>query len=1208
MRIKKLEICGFKSFKDRTVIHFDAGITGIVGPNGCGKSNIVDALVWVMGEMSAKHLRGSSMEDVIFAGSQDYAPMGLAEVSLTLENDGGPFPVQYLNHSEVMVTRRLHRAGDSEYLVNKEPARLRDIQEIFMDTGAGSRGFSIIEQGQIGKIITSKPSERRVLIEEAAGITKFKVRKKESERKLKATEQNLVRLADIVTELKRQLDSLQRQAEKAERYKRIKDEVTDKEMWLFSTQFKDLKIKLETVITEFVEAQDKESGFEGHYQGLQSNWEELKTELSLKQTQIEDHQIEFKRTNQVVVDLEKSIREAQFEIEQAKRSKQMTGDFLGQYQARQQALASEIETIERNYLNAVEAAENAEYEYQESQKSFDEAMIKIKASESELTEKRKRLILLEQSQVGVKTRKESLVDKEQDLRQEKARVELAQKDVLDQKKEFEKRRNDIHKKLESEKQLQLDMSKDLDALKENIKIQEAHKITEQQAFEKAKDELSKVSSLLFSLENLQKNMEGYGEGVKDLLKANQDLGLKTIADVVDVPEDVEALFSSAVGVRIQSLVSPNLSQEKILPLIEDLIAKDKGKVSFLSNNTYGASESFNSLSSLTEDLDKDPELSESTSLIGVTSLFDLVTVQGAYEKALKPFLSQIFVVQDEKQAKSILESRKEALCVTPNGAVYDSLGFITGGSVSGTEAALMQRKREIKELADKKEKLEVTVNHLKKEVESVQASITAMQAELDSAKEMTTSKEIALAGLKKDFEQAEYELKNVERAFEKQNALLTEITERWDRMSQEMTSLDQKQELEQTEINTLQSDIKELDEEYRLVSEGIEELRQRSLDSKITYTSSNEQKDSIKTALDKLEASLAEVEGEIDLMMSKAEASTSIMSENELLVEKQKIDFDKKILLVEELNQKISVLKNEYEAIYVHEKEASEKVLKINLEKNQLLSKIKECSMQKEQIETKLDHLKQQSEEKYLQNLEETFGKYVDLFQLEDQSKIDGEVKELRSKLSKIGEVNISAIREYEDISGRYTFLSEQQEDLLKAKDQLRKVIDRINRICTRRFRDTFEAVNERFTKVFPVLFGGGEASLVLVETEDDNEPGIDIISKPPGKKMQNVSLLSGGEKALTAVSLIFSIFLVKPSPFCLLDEVDAPLDDANVFRFNDLVKEMAKRSQIILVTHNKNTMAVNNKLYGVTMQEKGVSKMVSVDLDGQVKLNEATN
>ena len=257
MRIKKLELCGFKSFKDRTVIHFDGGITGIVGPNGCGKSNIVDALIWVMGEMSAKHLRGSSMEDVIFAGSQDYAPLGVAEVSLTLENDGGPFPVSYINHSEMMVTRRIHRAGESEYLINKQPARLRDIQEIFMDTGAGSRGFSIVEQGQIGKIITSKPHERRTLIEEAAGITKFKARKRESERKLKATEQNLVRLADIVSELKRQMDSLQRQAERAERYKKFKDYVTDKEMWLFSTQYRDLSKQLEEVNQQFTETQEK---------------------------------------------------------------------------------------------------------------------------------------------------------------------------------------------------------------------------------------------------------------------------------------------------------------------------------------------------------------------------------------------------------------------------------------------------------------------------------------------------------------------------------------------------------------------------------------------------------------------------------------------------------------------------------------------------------------------------------------------------------------------------------------------------------------------------------------------------------------------------------------------------------------------------------------------------------------------------------------
>ncbi len=1193
MRIKKLELCGFKSFKDRTVIHFDAGITGIVGPNGCGKSNIVDALVWVMGEMSAKHLRGASMEDVIFAGSQDFAPMATAEVSLTLENDGGPFPVQYLNHSEVMVTRRLHRGGESEYLINKEPARLRDIQEIFMDTGAGSRGFSIIEQGQIGKIITSKPSERRVLIEEAAGITKFKVRKKESERKLKATEQNLVRLADIVIELKRQMDSLQRQAEKAERYKKIKDEVTDKEMWLFSIQYKDLKLKLEHVISEFVEAKEKDEGFEGHFQNLQSNWEDIKTLLSEKQVQIEDSQMEFKKSNQMIGDLEKSIREAQFEMEQAKRSQQMTGDFIGQYQARRMALTSEVDQIEAKFLEAKEAQEAAEDMFNQSQAEFDEAMIKVKTSEAALTEKRKRLILLEQSQVGVQTRKESLSDKEQDLRDEKTRIELSQNDVSEQKKAFEKRRNDLFKKLESERQLQLDMSKDLDTLKENIKIQEQQKNEHQQKFELAKDELSKLSSLHFSLENLQKNMEGYGEGVKDILSSTSksDHNFKILSDVVDVPEAMENLFSSAVGIRLQSLVSPQMSYDSIQDFIKNLKESDKGKVTFL-----------------TTDMSSDAQLvgALKQNFSGRT-LFDKVTVQGSYEKVLKPFLSQIIVVENRTEAMTILNQSPQLLCVTESGEVYDALGFVTGGSISGAETSVMQRKREIKELSDKKDKTQINLNHLKKEFDYASNSLVNLQKDLDQAKDETTSKEIALGSLKKDFEQAEYELRNVEKSLEKQNISLNEIRERWEKISLEVEALNQKENTESFEIDSLKAQIEDLNLEFESVSQGIEDLRHRSTESKIKYASQTEYMQSTKTALEKLQASLTEVESEIQIMSSKSEASGSVMTENELLVEKQKIELEKRINAVEDINQKISGFKNEYEAIYINEKSASEKVLKINLEKSQLLSKIKECEMQKEQIETKITYLKEQSEERYLQNLSESFVKYLELFTRDEQPQIDTEVKELRSKLSKIGEVNIAAIREYEDISGRYNFLSEQQNDLLQAKDQLRKVIDRINRICSRRFKDTFEAVNERFTKVFPVLFGGGEASLVLVETEDAQEPGIDIISKPPGKKMQNVTLLSGGEKALTAVSLIFSIFLVKPSPFCLLDEVDAPLDDANVFRFNDLVKEMAKRSQIILVTHNKNTMAVNNKLYGVTMQEKGVSKMVSVDLDGQAKEVSAT-
>ncbi len=389
MRIKKLELVGFKSFKDRTVIQFDAGITGVVGPNGCGKSNIVDALVWVMGEMSAKHLRGSSMEDVIFAGAEGYSPLGMCEVSLTLENDGGPFPVKYLNHSEVMVTRRLHRSGESEYLVNKQPARLRDIHEIFMDTGAGSKGFSIIEQGAIGKIVTSKPEERRVLIEEAAGITKFKARKRESQRKLKATDANLVRLQDIIGELKRQLDSLQRQAQRAERYRKLKQEIEDIELWISSKEYVELKEKSDEAQRNFDQAQSQSVETEAEVSKLEAELSGLRGGAVEGEKAIEEFRGELKENQDKVRNLENEIQELRFEIEQAKRSKEMTGSLIGENQIREETLSKEFSEVSEKLGNIEQVASDLKEKYESKKSHYEERKVLIDECDNELSDKRR---------------------------------------------------------------------------------------------------------------------------------------------------------------------------------------------------------------------------------------------------------------------------------------------------------------------------------------------------------------------------------------------------------------------------------------------------------------------------------------------------------------------------------------------------------------------------------------------------------------------------------------------------------------------------------------------------------------------------------------------------------------------------------------------------------------------------------------------------
>ena len=1190
MRIKKLELCGFKSFKDRTVIQFDGGVTGIVGPNGCGKSNIVDALVWVMGETSAKHLRGASMEDVIFAGSQEYAPLGMAEVSLVLENDGGPFPVSYLNHSELMMTRRLHRTGESEYLINKQPARLKDIQEIFMDTGAGSRGFSIVEQGQIEKIITSKPHERRTLIEEAAGITKFKARKRESERKLKSTDQNLIRLADIVSELKRQMNSLERQAERAERYKKFKDHITDKEMWLFSIQYKDLSQQLKNIQQQFIEAQNRYAGFDVHEQSLQSNWENLKTSLEEKRVEIEDIQNKLQQTQRKASELEKSIRESQFEVKQAQQSQKMTKDFIGQHEVRKKALETEIYSIQNQFEEFESLVEEVQKVFEASQSQFEKAQAQINEIDRALSDKSRRLITLEQSAVEIKAKKESLKDKEEELKQDKEQTEDLCKTIFQNQKKFQKRKDELKGQLESKRQFQLGLNNDLEALKENMRVQKEKYTQTESQHHTVKEELSQAKSLLYSLENLQKNKAGYKEGVRFLISKKSHSELKTLADVVDVPEEWEVAFAHAVGVKLQTFVAPHFSISWCENIFLELKSQNQGRVSFFQ---------------APELLDIRPLPSQNFFSFPLESLYEKVVVHGSYDNLLKPFLSQIFLIHSSSQAKEILKKAPQALCVTKEGEVFDSLGFISGGSSESSEALIVRRKREIRDLADKKDRTESSYKKLTLDLKILKDRVLVLESEWEQAKEKNTSEEIQRAHLQKDLEQTEHELGNTEKELSKQEDSLKEIAFKWDQISQDLKILIEKEEEESRLMESLRSDKEILQHNLIQAQNGLEALRKKATDSQIQYAAKSEKLESMKENQEKLQSTLDEVHQEITHMTSKSQESEHIILKNQQAIEKQKLELQNYLDIIQKNEREISSLKNEFEDISMSERQATQKVSDIHLEKSQVQSKLKECELQKEQIQIKIQFLKEQAQEKYLENLEVVSSKYVDKFVLEDQKSIEDEVKDLRSKLSRIGDVNLSAIQEYKDISKRHTFLYEQQQDLLKSKEQLKKVINRIQRICSRRFVETFESVNERFKKVFPILFGGGEARLVLVENEDETfDPGIDIVSQPPGKKMQNVSLLSGGEKALTAVSLIFSIFLVKPSPFCLLDEVDAPLDDANVFRFNDLVKEMAKRSQIILVTHNKNTMAVNNKLYGVTMQEKGISKMASVNLENEALIS----
>lgn len=1193
MRIKKLELIGFKSFKDRTVIHYDKGITGVVGPNGCGKSNIVDALVWVMGEMSAKHLRGSSMEDVIFAGAEGYAPMGMAEVSLTLENDGGPFPAKFAKHSEIMITRRLHRSGESEYLINKEPARLRDIQEVFMDTGAGSKGFSIIEQGAIGKIITSKPIERRTLIEEAAGITKFKVRKRESQRKLSSTDQNLLRLQDILAEQKRQLNSLERQAQRAERYRKIKSELQEKDVWLSSKQYLEIHDETHRAQNLFEESRDKEASVDSDQKRLELEVQTMKLGMTEQEAAVNQKQESHQKLTTDVTNAEFRIRELNMAIEQGQKTEERTGSLVSQYELRKSNLTEEKSKVDEQLEENRQALQQIESEYLGKNETYMKIQERINELDTDLTDKRREMLSLSTGLSHMEAREQSMVTKVEERKETVESRKKALEVVKNNRQEFEQIRNKVYQDVEAERQMHLTIEKDAEALQSQLNELKAKRELNSTELESLKDELNKVASRLYGLENLQNNFEGFEAGVKSVMmwqKEREQESFQPLAEVVEIPAEYELAMEASLGNRLQTLLSS--SKETTLSAVDYLKAGKSGRSSFASGDM--------------QMVESTPSIS--TQIVqeeGVRAqLQDIVRVPEQHQGQVAHFLKDIVIVDSIRTALALRAKYPGRSFVTMDGDLLSADGILTGGATDQAESGVLRRRREIKELSQKREEFAGKVQLAQLAMQKLDEEFRRQESELEAVKANAVEKEILIAQIKKDLERAEQEFQNALSAYQRESedlqreeSLFMEAENALEQLRGELLDI-------RTRKEALELEVTAKDLELETCRGGIGAQGQEVSDLRVKLASRQQETEGLERQSLYLGDSLRDLEAQLNDMSEESKKTQTELTEHQVTIETLQNDLTRMIHQVSESEKDLAETRNAFEVEMKDVRAKENRLSELRGELNNLRGQHSEAVIKLEQLKMKEESLVVQMKERYDQDLRELAHTQRDV--PGNMEEIGKEVVELRDKVKRIGEVNLAAIQEYDELIERYEFLKQQHNDLLEAKEHLRKVIDRINRICSRRFKETFEQVNGRFKQVFPVLFGGGEARLILLEDPEADEPGIDIVAKPPGKKLQSVSLLSGGEKALTAVSLIFSIFLVKPSPFCLLDEVDAPLDDANVMRFNELVKEMAKRSQIIVVTHNKHTMKVNNKLYGVTMQEKGVSKMVSVSLEDAAKLAEA--
>ena len=1176
MKIKRLDIIGFKSFVDKVSLDFPQGITAVVGPNGCGKSNIVDAIRWVMGEQSAKNLRGRNMDDIIFGGCESRKALGMAEVSLVFSTEDHKVPAKYLTFSEVMVTRRLYRDGESEYLINKTPCRLMDIAELFMDTGIGARAYSIIEQGRIGMILLSKPEERRFLIEEAAGVTKYKARKQVALKKIELSRQNLMRIGDILSELKRQSNSLQRQAKKAERFKAYREELKE--------------IEIDFAVADFLSLSGEKDIAAEAIANLDATAIALFAEEETGELALEEKRLGLVEEEGSLAQAQEELYRGRGEVQAAEGRLEFRRKELSDIQRQKERLAGELVTIQRQ-LSEAEAEQKSLEERRDSlAKEMTGGEVSLANQEQRLAEMsdaereisrqqdqtRGQLFALvsEISQFGnqqnaAAKRLETIRDRLERNRREKT---LLQEKLV----AFSGRAEELHNLHEGLLQQKSELAEALSADKSReIELKSAQELIERELVA-LRDELSRKTSRLHSLEELEATFAGYGQGVKSLFQAD---GFRAtfpgiVADFLETDEYHEAALEAVLGEKLQYVVTPD--HAAALAAVDFLKENGGGRCTFIPCGLAG----------------HPPQ----ERLAGAQLLVDQVSLPQAYSDSVAALLAGTYVVDDLAIAISLSLEYPRLTFVTSEGDLAGHGGIITGGSTEGNQQGLVHKKREIKEL--KKSVLLKSESVLEKETakERGKEEIALLEEGLRAMRQKLHETDILIINCNRDLQRAGEEFRGIEELLAVKEMEDEQLREEEHGLREEMEQSQRNKAAGESRKAILEADVVKQQQDVAAQRGEIEGLREVVTGIKIRAAELKEKRESYQRGLRRLDGLCLDLRSRISYHITELGKA----DQDEVLTAKALAGEEEVLSLLQQrqsgLEESCAAMREGYGRLstVVREEEARLKELRIKGE--QARSRLAEKKAGYSDVAMKLQLLENSITDRYRLSISALSAAHTTREPC--QSDRRARQVELQRLVEEIGEVNLTAIDEYRELEERFDFLSSQRTDLEESLQSLQKAIQRINRTTRKRFIDTFHQVNAKFQEIFPRLFCGGRAELRLTNEEDLLEAGLDIIVQPPGKKLQNVALLSGGEKALTAVALIFSIFLIKPSPFCLLDEVDAPLDDANIGRFNEIVREMTTFSQFIVITHNKATMAVADTLFGVTMEEPGVSKLVSVRLN----------